>query len=416
MEGSEKIHKTLDDLKEEFSKDIDSIINKTLTPDNVENFAGDALREAVDLSDKMQKEYKENPNFNKDERILEDGAQIEDFVCEELSIMNIGNLLDSINKVKGIIDGIKTNIEQYKNLSSNIITPTDKGQISKKRTGEKPLKEKKHFERLFVLVYILEKDYGLKINDDYSIVESKMEGNTVRQEPYYRIFIESLNRIVYICDEEGNVSYVFDSQKIAESGIDLGKLDNMTKEEKNRLISENENAGIAIQYSPRWRSIISGLLKPDTKISDKKLKKIREFAEEISYPDYPLFERQVREAWQGAEKIPDQNVQEWYLAERRNNHRWPYNPSKFYKNKGWKSYPDLVGKFLSFKDFLKEVLTEWKLEEGGKGSVERWYRKKVKQKPNWPTNPDVFYREEKEEGEGKWVSWVYLVSDPEDNK
>lgn len=82
-----------------------------------------------------------------------------------------------------------------------------------------------------------------------------------------------------------------------------------------------------------------------------------------------------------------------YCKNRKNN--IPSNPDKFYKNNGWISWNDWIGKaFLSFKDSRKFV-HKLKIK-----SNREWRNatKHNKIPPNIPTSPSTFYKKD-------WVSW-----------
>lgn len=98
-------------------------------------------------------------------------------------------------------------------------------------------------------------------------------------------------------------------------------------------------------------------------------------------------------------------LKEWYVyyksGERPRN--IPSNPHKFYKNKGWRSYYDWLGKsektFLSYEE-AKAFVHSLNLKNKRKWYV---YCKSEKSPSNIPCNPHSFY---KKEGWLNWYDWL----------
>lgn len=85
---------------------------------------------------------------------------------------------------------------------------------------------------------------------------------------------------------------------------------------------------------------------------------------------------------------------EQYHKVRKNRPEWPCNPDKFYKNQ-WVSWPDLFGRrkpeHLSFPKLKKAV------KQAGVITQKQYRKTRKKNHPEWPSDPDKFYSE--------WVSW-----------
>ena len=79
------------------------------------------------------------------------------------------------------------------------------------------------------MLYILQNDFEIEFKN-IPIKEGITTSKMMRQTSYTRVEISDLERVVYICDEEGNASYIFDARKLAEQKITLEELDLDDKE------------------------------------------------------------------------------------------------------------------------------------------------------------------------------------------
>ncbi|MDD5721186.1 MAG: hypothetical protein PHT16_01925 [Candidatus Pacebacteria bacterium] len=114
---------------------------------------------------------------------------------------------------------------------------------------------KKMFPRLLTLFYILENDFEI-LPQNVLIKEGIVTNQMMRQTPYVRVEMPDLERVAYICDEEGNVSYIFDTAKFAEKGLTLEELDIEDKGDKNSLIEKYPGIGVRIIQTKNWRNQI----------------------------------------------------------------------------------------------------------------------------------------------------------------
>lgn len=219
----------------------------------------------------------------------------------------------------------------------------------------------------------------------------------LRQEPYVRVLIEDLDRIVYVCDEEGNASYVFDSEITEQLGITPPELDAMTKNQRNALLRVTPSAGRRIIQSPQWRSVMSTALRED--FSDAKsdepipVEPLSEFSEKGELIEYTKFEAAVRAVYDIAGS--PESVAKWYKSEYKNHKGRPSNPNATYKNTGWNGYSELIGnkveEFLEFADFKTAVREVYEAAESP-DSVSGWYQSEYKKHKGWPSNPQRVYR------------------------
>ncbi|MBI2037858.1 MAG: hypothetical protein HYT15_02915 [Candidatus Magasanikbacteria bacterium] len=113
------------------------------------------------------------------------------------------------------------------------------------------------------LLYTLQNN-GIEL-DDIQIFEGEISPEMIRKTSYITVVIEKINRIVQVCDEEGNASYVFDMAHLQELGVNVPDVNTMSKEEKNTFLLQNRQAGQRFIQGPKWAAILESLLYEDFK-------------------------------------------------------------------------------------------------------------------------------------------------------
>src|SRR3989344_4353737 len=399
-------HKSLESLKLTFKQKLDVILGKQLTVENIETFANEALSETVKLTDDVLNEYRENPNLYPNQIPLDKQVQ-ENEAFAILGLPNISEILQSIIDVKSRIDALGKYINESNIVTNKVVTPPqhDSPLSIKNGTGT-GIEQKKLIPRLITLLYILESDFDIQ-KEQVKITEGKVIPEMLRKTPYVRVEVEDLERTVYICDEEGNASYVFDAEKLKGAGITTENLDLEDKGNMNELIAKHPGIGARIIQTKYWRVNIAELLEnqiPETYTTTKTSElPVSEFTkkEKKNFLAFEDFQREVKALYPGEGRII-----EWYRSERPNHTNWPSAPNDKYKHRGWIGWPELVGKenmyrkeHLSFADFQSEVRALYP----GEGSVITWYMKEKKKHRNWYSDPQRVY------GDKVWQGWPELV-------
>lgn len=395
-------YQSLESLKEVYQQRLDDILYSQLTVENIETFAKDALSKVVHLVDDLLVEYKNNPGVYSQEPPLSSREQ-EDVACQIFSLPNIGEILAEITKVEDTIDSLKIYLDTRTENIETVITPPQSDRMVEKREGTGDFK-KRIFPRLLTLLYIMKHDFGLT-TEDVEITQGGVAPKLMRQTPYVRVKIPSLNRVIYVCDEEGNASYIFDLQKLEEIGLTLEAIDLYDKGDRNSLINQHAGIGMRIPQSKNWRSDMTTALEEEiasllNQGITKRIGRKSEFEKKIFLP-FEDFQTEVRNLY-----LEQRDVHRWYIEEQKNHKNWPSNPDTFYKNKGWIGLPELVGKenpfkieFLSFPDFQTEVRNLY----SGQGDVQKWYHQERENHKNWHSRPHVLYKDK------GWMGWPELV-------
>ena len=394
--------KEIEVLKEVYSQRLNGILNSQLTVENIETFADNALAQIINLIDDILSQYRNNFKLSGD-AILSNKGQQENKALVFFGLPNIPEILQSIVEVKEKIDNLKIYIRANMANIDEVITPPDNRKIN--IGSGQGIEQKRMFPRVLTLFYILEHDFDIPPTDA-PITKGIVTPGMARQTPYARVEIPDLDRVVYLCDEEGNVSYVFDTTKIKEQGLAFNKIDVYSKEDKNSLISRCPGIGIRIRQKSAWRNSIASALRESISETNvlKNIRQIAEFRRErVEYLPFEDFQNEVKSLYPGK---GDVGAWYWNWKEYKKHNNWPSNPDRTYKDKGWKGWSELVGKenrlkkeYLSFEDFQHEVRNLYH----GEGGIEKWYGQKQKNHNNWPSRPHIIYKDE------GWKGWSKLV-------
>ena len=238
---------------EGFKTRLDQILNTPLAVENINSFANNTLDKLVVLTTEVALSYKE------DSQAKETGRELEDKAYSEYNLQNIQGILDKVQEKLEQIVKIREYIKNHSHYAGEVITPPDRVNETPIQSGENYFEKAKNIPRLITLLYILENDFEITL-ENIVLVEGRVTDNMLRQEPYFRVQIDSIDRIVYVCDEEKNASYDFDTEELRKNEISVDSLDLLTKEERNVLIKKHPGIGIRLIQTVHWRSNMIDLL------------------------------------------------------------------------------------------------------------------------------------------------------------
>lgn len=71
----------------------------------------------------------------------------------------------------------------------------------------------------------------------------------MRQTPYHFIELPTLNRIINVCDEEGNKTFVFNIEELTRHGIEVEDVKDKTKPQLQQMIRDLQGVGITLAYN-----------------------------------------------------------------------------------------------------------------------------------------------------------------------
>ncbi len=256
-----------EDIKMRVSSEIQSITSSSISLENIYSFYDGAVDKLINIVAIAVDAYKrENPNNNLS------GKELEDAALTYLGSSDVGSILDAISERRTNMKVLEQEVADRIHLSPEIFVPPTQGEEHLITGSGKGLEEKKLIPRLLTLIYILENDLNIYlensdseevIENSINIVRGTVADTMMRKHPYFRVSIPELSRVVYICEEEGNATFVFNDAEIESIGMKIEDMDTMEKSEYDTLIESNPGLGIRIIQTNSWREDILTALTED---------------------------------------------------------------------------------------------------------------------------------------------------------
>lgn len=232
-----------------YHEQINSILNRPLSPENVDSYADEALDSLITVARCAVGAYRSQPTIN-----FTDNYSVETAAFSYFRLSDIGSILDFVSAKASEIHRLDTLIAQAAK-STDVLVPPSGDQRLRAGNGN-GMKPKDLIPRLKTTLFILSNEFDIDLHDpgQITIIEGANNKEMVRDESYYYVEAPGLQRSFLICDEEGNASYIFDTSKLAEAGLDPDTLVNLAKPELNAFLQSNPGAGQRLVYSKNFVS------------------------------------------------------------------------------------------------------------------------------------------------------------------
>lgn len=240
----ESVAKSVTDYRSRVNK----ILNTPLSAENIDDYADGALHQLIYLINKAKIEYSTSHPQG-----LATDRDLEDTVFRHFGLTGIGQILTHIQNKSHELKEIDKLISKAVEVPRVIIPPDPTGTSIEPGSGE--FKIKPLIPRLKSTLFVLANEFGVDINDPQQLTLQSgiLPENTMRRTSYSLIDIPKLDRIVLICDEEGNVSYIFDSKLLkSATGKTSLELANLSKEGLNLILKDHPDIGQRLVYSSKF--------------------------------------------------------------------------------------------------------------------------------------------------------------------
>lgn len=142
------------------------------------------------------------------------------------------------------------------NEASDVFVPPDSAPVPKATGSGTGMEKKGKQPKLENLLFVLMNDFGIDPDDPeaVSIVRGSVNTNMMREEPYYQVTVPGIDKVILVCQEYGNATFVFNGEWVREqvnsnrSSKDQSErpLADYTKEELGKLIKDNPKQGARI--------------------------------------------------------------------------------------------------------------------------------------------------------------------------
>lgn len=338
MEGENK--NTLSNL--EFQERYREIIETPLSPNNIDSYADDAMDRLGQLIEDVQEEYKwEGLGLSAKER--------EDKIfAEAFPGTSVEATLDRIDDIAHRLMRFDTVIRKTRENPDNevILPPDGRGRIVE--GSGRGIQETVVLPKLKTELFVLEQDFGVDVLDSEQLILSTgvLEPNMQRGISYDVIELPRLERLILSCDERGNRTYVFDTEKLHEFKITPEMIKCGTKSQLNELLAARPEVGKSINYSLNYVERVRGAIEnPGAKLLPEKDK-----AEQAEY--LKVIEK-APEGWMTANRLAKElDVSFGVVMRRYNEHIGEVGPLTTYKTSH--------GKTEGFKYFSPEQVEKMK--------------------------------------------------------
>ena len=231
--------------KEGYAARLEGILDTPLTPENFSTYADDAYNQVVSLVGDMvsKSPYRDLPLPSR---------LIEDYAGDSYGI-DIGKVLDTlISKVEETSDIKKfvanTGRDNDIYVPPQVLSP-------KIESGKGEFTEAGVALKLESILFLLKEIHGIDLQDREQIVVTRgtVDKNMMRNEPYYSIQIPGLNRTILVCNEKKNITYILNSEILAESMPDLNlEITDLDKGTIDQLIKDNPGLGARIIHTVKY--------------------------------------------------------------------------------------------------------------------------------------------------------------------
>lgn len=243
----------------DFKPAINEILSRRLTPENIDHYADDALDDLVKVVDGILRAFRQQPIvFGATERADENAA----FARYGLNADMIEDTLDHVTAVADDIRELDTLLNEItKHSNSIIIPPGDRG-VGEITPGDGSFSEKQSIERTKTILFLLKNRFDIDLRDsgEFKIISGVLGDNMIRAQGYNMLDIPALDRAVFVCDEEDNATFIFDTTRL-EGLIITSELANLTKDKLHELLEQHPSVGRRVVYSKRFVEEIASLLK-----------------------------------------------------------------------------------------------------------------------------------------------------------
>ena len=224
---------------------LNAILSAQLSPDNIDSYADDALNDVIGLAQDAIQSFEATSMES-----FETQQDWENAAFAHYGLTNVEQILDHIQAIATELSEIDQRINESP-VREAVYVPPDDTNISI-NPGSGTFQEKRNFPRLKTVLFILSRDFSLDIHDTEQVIidPSSVRNNMMRRLGYVLLNVPTLHRAVLVCDEEGNASFVFDTELFATLGHTPQSLANLTKSQIRDLLRDHPDGSARLVYDP----------------------------------------------------------------------------------------------------------------------------------------------------------------------
>jgi hypothetical protein len=132
-----------------------------------------------------------------------------------------------LEDVEGILRNLEDKASQFAvidqviaqaNEASDVFVPPDSAPVPKATGSGTGMEKKGKQPKLENLLFVLMNDFGIDPDDPeaVSIVRGSVNTNMMREESYYQVTVPGIDKVILVCQEYGNATFVFNGEWVRE--------------------------------------------------------------------------------------------------------------------------------------------------------------------------------------------------------
>lgn len=256
--------------KETFKNRLSEAIDNPLTLENTDTYVDDALEKVIDLVGAVVDKYDAQPGAEWQQLGGANGKEHEDAALEYFGLEDVESILRHLEDKASQFAVIGQVIAQV-NESSEVFVPPDSTPVPQATGSGTGMEKKGKQPKLENLLFVLMNDFGIDPDDPeaVSIVRGSVNTNMMREEPYYQVTVPGIDKVILVCQEYGNATFVFNGEWVREQ-VSANRpsenepkrpLTDYTKEELSKLIKDNPEQGARILTKKNFTANLVNALK-----------------------------------------------------------------------------------------------------------------------------------------------------------
>ena len=244
-------------------------IDNPLTLENTDTYVDGALGAVIKLVDDVVAEYDAQPGAEWQQLGEANGKEHEDAALEYFGLEDVEAILRHLEDKASQFAVIGQVIAQA-NEASDVFVPPDSTPVPQATGSGTGMEKKGKQPKLKNLLVMLKSEFDIDPDDSeaVSIVWGSVDPNMMREEPYCQVTVPELDKVILVCDEYGNVTFVFNGEWVREqvnsnrSSKDESArpLTDYTKEELSKLIKDNPGQGARIMATKNFTANLANAL------------------------------------------------------------------------------------------------------------------------------------------------------------
>lgn len=260
----------LDAQKETLKNRLSEAIDRPLTLENTDTYVDGALGAVIKLVDDVVAKYDAQPGAEWQQLGQANGKEHEDAALKYFGLEDVEAILRHLEDKASQFAVIGQVIAQA-NEASDVFVPPDSTPVPQATGSGTGMEKKGKQPKLENLLFVLMNDFGIDPDDPeaVSIVRGSVNTNMMREEPYYQVIVPEIDKVILVCQEYGNATFVFNGEWVREQVNSNRSSENeperpladYTKEELGKLIKDNPGQGARIMATKNFTANLVNALK-----------------------------------------------------------------------------------------------------------------------------------------------------------